>query len=87
MNTEQFTPGTDIEAIQLKEHIASGAKSLWFIYIDKQSPSGAAYQYNSYEKANEVFDMTDDTHYVDLVLFTHIGTAVMFRHKEPEHVT
>ncbi len=84
LDIEQFAPGTEAEALQLKEHIASGAKNVWYVYAWTDSPSGQSWRFDHYQEASDKFDSLPADSHPYLALVTRIGTSVRFRYKEPE---
>lgn len=69
------------EALQLKYHILSGEPDCWCVYIDSHLTDGYNRTFDDFEAANAFYDGVAKGHYAKLVLWTRIGTAVIFRMK------
>lgn len=83
IDISEFVHSEDAEDIAMREHIASGAKSEWGVYIHSKF-TGTTYRYDNYDEANEKFNSVPSDQGATLVLYTRIGTSVLFRQKKLE---
>lgn len=66
------------EVVALKEHVASGAPSIWVVHTIED----AGERFDTYQEANKRFNELPASKNPSLILYTRVGTSVTFRYKE-----